>query len=262
MARSLARAWVIPGVFGLQLLSVQHADADPKKGTEIGTKVDKAWSGYKSEENELDLELISSGGEKITRKMRGKLREVGGDEQGIVTITWPADQKGTRLLTWNHRSKDDDQWLYLPSIQRVKRISARGQTGSFMGSEFSYEDLVNFWWVDKFKYNYLRDQKVGPRDTWVVERVPKDTASGYSKQLVWIDKEYLAALRVDFYDRKGKLLKTANFKSFKKYGNKWRSDRIEMVNRQTGKKSNVVWKSRTWGKSFSDADFSPNSLTD
>lgn len=263
MTRSRALALVVPAAACLQLLSLPSAAADgDEKGMEIGGKVDKAWSGYQSEENELDLELVGAGGDSVTRKMRGRMRESGSDEQAIITITWPADQKGTRLLTWNHRGKDDDQWLYLPSVQRVKRISARGQTGSFMGSEFSYEDLVNFWWIDKFQYKYIRDQKVGPRDTWLVERYPRDRDSGYSKQVMWIDKEYLTALRADFYDRKGTLLKSASFKSFKKYGTRWRSDRIEMVNRQTGKKSNVIWKQRTWGKSFSEDEFSPTALAD
>lgn len=260
MTRSRALALVVPVTLGLQLVAQPLAGADEKKGLEIGQKVDKAWSGYKTETNEVDLELISASGEKAVRKITGRGQEDGRDEKTIMTITWPADQKGTRLLTWNHRGKDDDQWLYLPSIQRVKRISARGQTGSFMGSEFAFEDLVNVWWAEKYKWKYLKDQKVGARNTWVVERYPVDRDSGYSKQVVWIDTEYLSALRIDFYDRKGKLLKTAMFKDFKKYGNKWRADRIDMNNRQTGKKSAVVWKSRTMGKPLTGADFSPDSL--
>ncbi len=236
------------------------ASAGDKKGHEIGVKVDKAWSGYKTEDSEIDLELISSTGDKAVRKMIGKVREEGTDEQSVMTITWPADQKGTRLLTWNHRSSDADQWLYLPSIKRVKRISARGQTGSFMGSEFAFEDLVNVWWVDKYDWTFIRDQKVGARDTWVVERVPKSRDSGYSKQVLWIDKEYVSALRMDFYDRKGKLMKTAMFKGYKKFNDKWRTERIEMVNKQTGKKSNCVWKKRKLGVSVSAGDFSPDAL--
>jgi outer membrane lipoprotein-sorting protein len=264
MERAMMRqGWSLALVGGLLSVSQVQARADEKKGMEIGTKIDKAWAGYKSEENDIELELISGNGQSVTRKMHGKGREIAsGDEQSIMTIIWPADLKGTRLLTWNHRGKDDDQWLYLPSIERVKRISASGRSGSFMGSEFAFEDLVNAWWVEKFKYDYLRDQKVGSRDTWVVERTPRDKDSGYSKEIAWIDKEYLSALRIDFYDRKGKLLKTADFKQFKKYGNKWRPDRVEMTNRQTGKKSNVIWTSRAMGKSFSDQDFSPDAMAD
>lgn len=258
--RLVALAWVIPGMVGLHLLAGDAASAGDDKGKQIGLEIDKAWSGYESEENDLDLILISASGDRVTRKMHGKMREQGSGEQTLTTITWPADQKGTHLLTWNHRSKDNDQWLYLPSIQRVKRISSRGQSGSFMGSEFAYEDLVNVWWIEKYDYKFVRDQKVGKRDTWVVERYPRDKDSAYSKQIVWVDKEYLSALRIDFYDRKGKLLKTASFKAFKKYGDKWRADRVDMLNRQSGKKSSVIWKQRRMGKTFSDDDFDPSSL--
>ena len=257
--RAALSVLLCPGALGLQLLALAPAAADPK-GAQIGSTVDKAWGGYKSEETELDLELIDAGGQKVTRTMRGKAREAGSDEQSVITIDWPGNISGTRLLTWNHRGKDNDQWLYLPSIKRVKRISARGQSGSFMGSEFSYEDLVNFWWVEKYDYKFVKDQKVGARDTWLVERTPKSKDSGYSKQIMWIDKEYLGALRCDFYDRKGKLLKTAMWKSWKKYGTKWRADRVEMSNKQTGKSSNGIWKTRSWGTMFNNHQFDPTVL--
>lgn len=260
MTRYRTLALIVTGAFGLPLLSATPAEADAKKGQEIGVKVDKGWAGFKTEENEIELELISGSGNKVVRKLRGKAREDGSDEQSVMTFVWPADLKGTQLLTWNHRGKTDDQWLFLPSVQRVKRISARSRSGSFMGSEMAFEDLTNIWWIEKYKYSFVREQKVGSRDTWLVERVPKDKDSGYSKQMLWIDKEYLSALRIDYYDRKGKLLKTADFKSWKKYGNKWRADRVEMVNRQTGKKTNVVWKSRKLGVSLSDNQFSPDAL--
>jgi hypothetical protein len=262
MSRNRTLALVVAGAFGLPFLtSSTPAGADAKKGAEIGAKVDKAWAGYKSEENEIDLELISGDGSKVVRKLKGKAREVGSDEQSLMLFIWPADLKGTKLLTYNHRNQADDQWLYLPSVQRVKRISgSRSRSGSFMGSEMAFEDLTNVWWIQKYTYDYLKDQKVGSRDTWVVDRVPKDKDSGYSKQTLWIDKEYLTALRIQYYDRKGKLLKTADFKSWKKYGNKWRADRVEMVNRQTGKKTNVVWKSRKMGVSLAEDEFSSDSL--
>ena len=259
MKRSRALVLVASCTSVLALLA-GPAGAQDKKGHEIGVKLDKAWTGYKGEQNELELVLINASGGKITRKMSGKMMEQGSDEKTLTTITWPADLKGTHLLTWNHRKEDNDQWLYLPSIQRVKRISSRGQSGSFMGSEFAYEDLVNVWWIEKYKYKFIRDQKVGPRQTWVVERYPNDRDSSYSKQVVWVDKEYLSALRIDFYDRKGKLLKTGSFKSFKKYGDRWRADQIDMTNHQTGKKSSVIWKKRAMGKSFSDDDFAPGKL--
>jgi len=246
---------------GLALMAAGEGGAQADdKGQQIALKVDKAYSGYKAEDSELELELIAADGTKVVRKMHEKVQEYGRDERGVITITWPADLKGIRLLTWSYRTKDDDQWLYLPSVQRVKRISSRGKTGSFMGSEFAYEDLVNVYWAEKFNYKFVRDQKVGARDTWVVERYPRSTDSGYSKQLAWVDKEYLVPLRIDYFDRKGQLLKSARLKNITKYAGKWRADRIEMVNHQTGKKSNAVFKARTMGKTVSDDEFAPGKL--
>lgn len=258
----MARTGVIAsGAFVVQLLALSPALAQDK-GLDVATKVDQAWSGYKGEESEVEFELLDAQGNKVIRGMRGKVREKGtATEEAVWTIAWPADLKGTRLLTWSHRTSDDDQWLYLPSIKRVKRISSSGRSGLFIGSELSYEDLVNMVWVQKYKYKYLKDQAVGKRKTWVVERYPVDRDSGYSKQVVWFDQEYLLPLRVDFYDRKGVMLKTATFKEFKKYGDKWRSDRMEVVNRQTGKKTNVSIKKRQLGKTLADGDFTPENLS-
>jgi hypothetical protein len=244
--------------FGLPLFAGSPALAD--KGLDIAKKVDEAWMGYKGEDFETELELMNASGDRVTRKMSGKMTEASDGEKLLLTIVWPADQKGIALLTWGHRTKDDDQWLYLPSIKRVKRISARGRSGSFLGSEFAYEDLISPWEADKYTYKYIRDQAVGKFQTWVVERYPKDRDSGYSKEVVWFDKGYLSALRIDYYDRKGKLLKVASFKDYKKYAGKWRADRVEMENKQTGKKSTFSWKKRELGKSLPEDLFTPEAL--
>ena len=251
----------IGAALGVQLAAASVASADEKRGIEIGSKVDRTFTGYKGEVSDVELTLVNAAGESATRKMSGKLFEAGNIEKGLITLTWPADQKGVILLTWDYRDKDDDQWLYLPSVKRTKRISSSGRTGSFLGSEFTYEDMLRPWGVEKYRWNYIKDQKVGSNNTWVVERFPKDKHSGYSKQVAWIDMKYVAPLRVDYFDRKGKLLKSARFKDYKRYNDKWwRPDRIEMSNVQTGKKSTFVWKSRTLGKSFADEQFSPDAL--
>jgi hypothetical protein len=244
----------------LLLVAGRLAGADEKKGVDVATKIDKAARGYVGQEFDIELKLISANGSSVVRKMNGKMREDGADDKMLLTITFPLDQKGTRLLSWGHRGSDDDQWLYLPSIKRVKRISATNRSGSFLGSEFAYEDLVNPWDAGRYKHNYVADKTVASHDTWVCERTPKDKNSGYSKEIVWYDKKYMSALRIEYYDRKGKLLKTADFKDYKKYGNKWYADRIVVVNRQTGKSSEMTWKKRSVNVSQSDDAFSPERI--
>jgi len=87
-----------------------------------------------------------------------------------------------------HALTPDDQWLYLPALKRLKRISSRKKSGPFMGSEFAYEDMSSQE-VEKYRYKWLRDETVEGRDAYVVERRPTYEYSGYTRQIVWIDKE-------------------------------------------------------------------------
>ncbi len=182
-------------------------------------------------------------------------------DKSIITFLWPADVKDTRMLTWTHKTSNDDQWLYLPSLKRVKRISSRNKSGSFMGSEFAYEDIGSQE-IEKYMYRYLRDESVGARQTQVIERIPVDKRSGYSKQVVWMDTTYNQAVKIDFYDRKSELLKTFTFSGFNQHGGYWRADKIEASNHQTRKKSVLEWSGRVLGQSVEADDFSKDSLQD
>ncbi len=227
----------------LILLGASSAFADAK-GLEIAKKVDKANEGFEGERSEMEMILVNAYGDETTRKMTSIIYEMKNDgDKSKIEFLWPADVKGTRMLTWSHKTDDDDQWLYLPAIKRVKRISSRNKSGSFMGSEFSYEDLASQE-VEKFTHKHLREEKVDGRDCWANERIPTDPRSGYSRQVVWIDKGYMNAVKIEYYDRKGELLKTGTFSDYEKIDGFWRAARIDMVNHQTKKKSSLTWKKR------------------
>ena len=130
-----------------------------------------------------------------------------------------------------------------------------------MGSEFAYEDLGSQE-VEKYGYTWLRDEAYNGRDCWVTERVPKDKRSGYSKQRVWTDKQYQQAVKIDFYDRKGELLKTFTLSAFKQFGKYWRPGVIEAKNHQTRKQSTLTWTARQFGVSPKAARFTKDQLTD
>ena len=104
----------------------------------------------------------------------------------------PADVKGTALLTFSHKTGNDDQWLYLPALKRVKRISSSNKSGPFMGSEFAYEDISSEE-VEKYTYRYIRDEDFDGQATFVVERYPVDKKSGYTRQVVWVDRQSSAS---------------------------------------------------------------------
>jgi Outer membrane lipoprotein-sorting protein len=208
-------------------------------GDEIERRQDKMQSGYVGESRTMTLTLINAQGVQSVRKLsfsgfEGDARR----DKTLLTFNFPADMKGTVLLTHEQGDKDDDQWLYLPAVKRVKRIASSNKSGSFMGSEFAYEDLI-VRQLDKYTFRYVGDQIVDGKDCYVIEFVPKSTTSGYSKALRWRQKDNLQEIRTDFYDRKGELLKRRMVENYRQVDGFWRAGKITVVNVQTSKKSTI-----------------------
>ncbi len=112
------------------------------KGLEIAKKYDEAYSGWGSYTSTTKMILKNQHGQETTRDLSGKNLEVSGDgDKSMIVFKSPKDVKGTAVLTYTHKEGADDQWLFLPSINRVKRIASNNKSGPFVGSEFAYEDL-------------------------------------------------------------------------------------------------------------------------
>lgn len=236
------------------------ANANESKGFEIAQKVDVANNGFKADKASLELIIYDASGEKIARRLDSMSIEVDGDgDQSVNTFTWPADVAGTRLLTWSHSSGDDDQWMYLPVLKRVKRISSSNKTGSFMGSEFAFED-VGGEELEEFTYKYIDEVTEGDRKVWKVERVSKSPRSGYGKQIVWFDQSYLAPIKIEYYDKKMELLKVSTYEEYKQYENWWRPHLVTMKNVKTQKHSVIKWISYSLNTESKPESFSPDNL--
>ena len=241
------------------------SETPEEAGLKISLNSEKANNGFLGEVSEMKMILEDAHGTKISRKMKGKTMETKGDgDKSISQFLLPADVRGTMMLTWTHKKKDDDQWLFLPSIKRTKRISSSSKSASFMGSEFSYEDLGSQE-VEKYTHKLIKEEnnKDG-LSMWLIERTPKNKKSGYKRLKTWIIKKYNNPFKVEYYDRKNELLKTAVFSEYREYkvGGKslWRANKIHMVNIQTGKKSTITWSNRKLGVEFDGDEFEKDSL--
>lgn len=232
-----------------------------KKGKEIAIKADQKDSGYGNQVANVKMILKNKEGKTSSREMRIKTLEVKGDGDKSLTIfDTPKDVQGTAFLSFSHALKADDQWLYLPALKRVKRISSNNKSGPFMGSEFAYEDIASQE-VDKYTYKYIKSDLVVGVNGHIIERYPQYENSGYTKQIVWIDDPELRVHKIEFYDRKGELLKTLTNEGYKKYSNgKWRPDVMKMVNHQTGKETSLEWSSYKFNQKLSARDFDKNAL--
>jgi hypothetical protein len=238
------------------------AETDEEKGLRIARQNEAAIQGFKGERAEAEMVLINAHGDQTTRRMEIKTLEMADDgDRSMITFEWPADVKGVRLLTWSHGSKDNDQWLYLSSVKRVKRISSRNQSGAFMGSEFAFEDLGSQE-VDKYRHRFIEEAEFGGRPCWVTERIPVNPRSGYSKQVVWTDTTYHQPVKIDYYDRKQEPLKQIVFADFRQIASWWRPHTAEMTNLQTKKRTIVTWKMRELVPDYEAIDFESGSLAD
>lgn len=129
-----------------------------------------------------------------------------------------------------------------------------------MGSEFAYEDMSSAD-IEKYQYLWLRDDTVDGRAAWVVEQYPQYEKSGYTRRIVWLDKERYIPVKTEFYDRKNALLKTLSYQGYRQYLDKhWRPDRMEMQNVQTGKSTVLEYSEYEFNSGLDSRDFDRNAL--
>ncbi|OHB68776.1 MAG: outer membrane lipoprotein-sorting protein [Planctomycetes bacterium RBG_13_62_9] len=243
--------------------SVCPAQTPEEKGLTIATEADRRYCGYGDCTASLRMILRNRQGQVSARELRVRTLEVQeGGTKSLCIFDSPRDVKGTILLTHTHKVQQDDQWLYLPALKRIKRIAAQNRSGSFMGSEFSYEDIATQV-LEKYTYQWLREEVCDDQDCYVIERRPADKEnSGYTRQVVWIDKQEYRTLKVDYYDRKDSRLKTLSFTGYRKYLDRfWRPQDMTMVNHQTGKSSQLIWSDFAFRTGLADNDFNQQSLT-
>jgi hypothetical protein len=259
MLRQLGLIFLGLFVFTFQL----HAETPEQKGLRIAKIMEEQNEGFIGDSSDMLMVLIDAHGSRVERKMEGKVMEMDDDgDRSLLDFQSPLDVRGTKMLTWSHKDGNDDQWLYLPSVRRVKRISSSGQSSSFLGSEFSFEDLGSQE-IEKFKYKFLKDDKIDEHDVWVLERTAKES-SGYSKQVMFVRRDIKAPIKIEYYDRREELLKIAEFKDFEKFKvndkNFHRASKIHMKNQQTRKESIFEWSERKLGVKHSKNDFEQRSL--
>lgn len=254
-------SWLLLAFATMLAAFPSFATTPEERGLEIELERDRRDTGWDDSSATLEMILRNRHGEESIRKLRNKTLENTDDgDWTLIIFDEPRDVEGTALLSYTHKSGPDDQWLYLPALKRVKRISSNNKSGPFMGSEFAYEDLSSQE-PEKYTYRYLRDEKLNGVDCFVVERDPVDENSGYSVQIVWIDKAEYRPMKVDYYDRKDSHLKTLTFHDYQQYlGQYWRANRMEMVNHQTGKSTVLKFHDYSFRNGFSRADFTRNSL--
>lgn len=172
-----------------------------------------------------EMILIGNDGQRRKRIMQTYTKRQEKVTKKIIFFTSPQNVNGAALLTYDYLSKDrqDDQWVYLPALHRIKRISAGNRSGSFMGSDFSYGDMTQKS-IDLYSYRLLKEQKLGENSVWVIEATPKDAETsklyGYNKSLLIIRQDNFVVVRtVHWLDKNS--LKYSEVKKIEQYEGIW-----------------------------------------
>jgi len=239
------------------------AFAGEQIGFEIAARSDRSDLGFGDSSVELQMILRNAAGQESTRSLHimtlEKPDETVGDKSLVVFDT-PRDIEGTALLSHAKILDPDDQWLYLPALKRVKRISSANKSGPFVGSEFAFEDFTAVE-LNKFDYTFLREEPCGELTCDVVERTPRYENSGYTKQISWVDQSNYQLRRVEFYDRRGDLLKVLELADYRNYDGIWRAHNLSMSNVQTNKRTDLIYGDYTFKTGQSENDFVKGQLT-
>ncbi len=230
-------------------------------GEEIAIELDDRDIGFGDQRSEMHMILRNAYGEETRRTMRSRTlerpaRDVG--DKSLIIFDNPRDVKGTALLSYAEILTQDDQWLFLPSLKRVKRISSNNKSGPFMGSEFAYEDITGNE-IGKYSWKYLGLEacpNLPSLECFKLASYPKYEHSGYTKRISWVDTQEFRPQQTDYYDRKDELMKTQTFDSYKQYlGKYWRADKWSIVNHQTDKRTDLEFKSYEFNTGLTDDDF-------
>jgi len=255
---SLTLALALAISLGIAFAGPIAANTPAEQGFDIAARSDRTDVGFGDSRVELEMILRNAAGQQSTRSLKiatlEKPDESVGDKS-LVLFETPRDIEGTALLSHAKILDPDDQWLFLPALKRVKRIASSNKSGPFVGSEFAFEDFTAIE-LNKFDYRYIGTENIDGMTHDVLERLPRYENSGYSKQMAWVDQDVFQIRKVEFYDRRGDLLKVLELGDYRQYDNGvWRAHKLSMENVQTNKQTDLVYQDYAFNVGISDKDF-------
>lgn len=172
--------------------------------------------------------LIDRRGKKELRSLITARKDYGELSRGYLKFTAPESIRGTTFLYWENKDRDDDQFLYLPALRRVRRIVSRHKNRRFANTDYTYEDMQKRRF-DKDYHTILRTENMGQYPCWVLESIPKDhNSSQYGKRISWVVKDAYVPIRIEFYGRKGRLIKVFSGYDLRKIQGIWTLMQTEM----------------------------------
>ncbi len=208
------------------------------------------------------MKLISKGGQERTRELtmlRKNYGDAGGDQKYFMYFFQPADVKDMTFMVYKYPVKDDDRWLFVPAINMVRRIAAQDKTSSFVGSDFTYEDVSGRDVADD-THIITKEEKIGARDCYVIKSAPKAADVDYSYKISWIDKANFLPVKEEYYDKKGELYRAFSADEIKDVKGFPTITKRTMKNLHSGHKTEVSYSKTDYNIGIEDSLFTERFL--
>jgi len=234
-------------IFCASLAPLSLSAAAEHSAEEVMRMFDERYDGDSSI-SDITMVLIDRRDRQRIRNLKLYSKDYGADTKTLSLFESPADIRGTAYLNfdWNENQRDDDSWLYLPALQRVKRLATSDTSDSFLGSDFTYADINGFE-VEWYDYNFINESEmIDGEDCWVIEIVPKpefkdraEEATGYSKMQSWISKEKLVQLRGQTWELRGNRIKFFTSSEVELIDDIWTVKRLQAITTRNGRQEHA-----------------------
>ncbi len=208
------------------------------------------------------MKLITKGGKERIREMtmlRKNYGASGGEQKYFMYFFKPADVRKMTFMVYKYPGRNDDRWLFIPAINMTKRIAARDKTSSFVGSDFTYEDISGRD-IEDDTHSLEKEEKLNGKEVYVIKSIPKAGDVNYRYKLSWIDKEHFLPLKEEYYDLKGELMKVFTADKIEKIKGLPTAVKRTMKNIQSGHRTEVAFLKIDYNVGIEDSLFSERFL--
>lgn len=228
-------------------------------GLWVAEQVDRRDTGNDAGLN-IEMALIDQKGRETKRNLTIIRKDFEGQDKLLLRFTYPNDIEGTSFLVWEHKDRDNERFLYLPALGRVRRIATREKEENFAGTDFSYEDISGRK-LEDYTYELVREEEnSGNICCYLLASYPKEADARYPKILSWVGKDNFVVIKAEYYNKREELEKTFEILDLQKIEGIWTGRKLLMRNHKTAHQTVITVTDVRYNRGIAESSFEKRNL--